>query len=60
MNIAIVGYGRMGRMVMEEARRMGIGVSCVIDPFSDDKEVTGRRILCLIRHCRCHRDDGLV
>ena len=44
MNIAIVGYGRMGRMVMESARGMGIGVSSVIDPFSDDKEVTGRSL----------------
>lgn len=40
MDIALVGYGRMGRMVHEEALRHGFQVVSVTDPFSSGDAVT--------------------
>ena len=34
MKIALLGYGKMGRMVEEAASRNGIEVACVIDPLA--------------------------
>lgn len=41
MNITIVGYGKMGRMIEEEALRTSNNVVAIIDPLSSDKAVTG-------------------
>jgi 4-hydroxy-tetrahydrodipicolinate reductase len=37
MKIALLGYGKMGRMVEEAAGRQGIEVVCVIDPFAGSR-----------------------
>ncbi len=40
MNIGIVGYGRMGRMVRQVAQDAGITIGAVIDPCAAGAEVT--------------------
>ncbi|HET9531536.1 MAG TPA: dihydrodipicolinate reductase C-terminal domain-containing protein [Blastocatellia bacterium] len=41
MRIALLGYGKMGRMVEQAALRNGIEVVCVIDPFAESRgEIT--------------------
>lgn len=37
MKIAIIGYGRMGRLVEEVAKQRGLEISCVIDVNDTDK-----------------------
>ena len=37
MRIALLGYGKMGRMVEEAALRNGMDVACVIDPFAGSR-----------------------
>lgn len=37
MKIAIIGYGRMGHLVEEEAKRRGFEISCIIDKDDKDK-----------------------
>ena len=37
MKIAIIGYGRMGRLVEEVAKSRGIEISCIIDEGDTDK-----------------------
>jgi 4-hydroxy-tetrahydrodipicolinate reductase len=37
MKLALLGYGKMGRMVEEAAVREGIDVACVIDPISGSR-----------------------
>ena len=44
MRIAIVGYGKMGRIVEEAALSSSNEVVAVIDPFSDSPNVTGRSL----------------
>jgi 4-hydroxy-tetrahydrodipicolinate reductase len=39
MNIAIVGYGKMGRMVESAAKRLGHAVAAAIDPVAADASV---------------------
>ena len=42
MKIALLGYGKMGRMVEEAATGAGIEVACVIDPFAGSRgELSG-------------------
>lgn len=40
MRIAIVGYGKMGRLIHETALTAGVDVPVVIDPFSKETAVT--------------------
>jgi 4-hydroxy-tetrahydrodipicolinate reductase len=41
MRIALLGYGKMGRMVEEAAARAGLEVTCIIDPFAESRgEIT--------------------
>ncbi|MDL2229367.1 4-hydroxy-tetrahydrodipicolinate reductase [Treponema sp. OttesenSCG-928-L16] len=35
MNIAIIGYGKMGKLIEETVRSRGHSVSAVVDPFAD-------------------------
>ena len=44
MRIAIVGYGKMGRIVEEAALSSSNEVVAVIDPLSDSPNVTGRSL----------------
>ena len=36
MNIALVGYGKMGHMIEAEALKRGVGIAATIDLFADD------------------------
>lgn len=41
MRIALLGYGKMGRMVEQAAARAGLEVTCIIDPFAESRgEIT--------------------
>jgi len=42
MNIAIIGYGKMGKMIEQVAKSRGISVTSIIDP--DNKEATHSEI----------------
>ncbi len=42
MNIAIVGYGKMGKMVRQAAISAGHTVTSIIDPFIDDIIISGK------------------
>ncbi len=44
MRIAIVGYGKMGRIIRNLAVTQGHRVTVVIDPYVDAPEVTGRTL----------------
>ena len=44
MNIAINGYGRMGKLIRSCALERGHSVTAVIDPFVDLPEVTSREL----------------
>ncbi len=44
MQIGIVGYGRMGKMIRQKALEKGHQVTAVVDPSSDAQEVTARGI----------------
>lgn len=44
MRIAIVGYGKMGKMVRQAVEREGHSVVAVIDPYSTDREVTAKEL----------------
>ena len=37
MKIALLGYGKMGRMIEEAASRSGIEIACVIDPVAGSR-----------------------
>ena len=37
MKIALLGYGKMGRMVEDAAQRQGIEVACVVDPAAGSR-----------------------
>ena len=37
MKVALLGYGKMGRMVEQAATRAGIEVACIIDPLSGSR-----------------------
>ena len=39
MNIAIVGYGKMGHMIKNAAERLGHRIVLTADPFSPDADV---------------------
>jgi glyceraldehyde-3-phosphate dehydrogenase/erythrose-4-phosphate dehydrogenase len=43
MKIALLGYGKMGRMVEEAASRRQIEVVCVIDPLAGSRGQIARR-----------------
>lgn len=40
MRIAIVGYGKMGRIIKSLAPECGIEISAIIDPAAEEKEIT--------------------
>lgn len=44
MRIAISGYGRMGKRIRQMALERGYEVVAVIDPFSQDEEVTSKTL----------------
>jgi len=44
MRIAIVGYGKMGKMIHMAADRAGHDVKVIVDPFSNDKNVTVQEV----------------
>lgn len=44
MRIAIVGYGKMGKMIHLAADRAGHDVKVIVDPFSNDKNVTVQEV----------------
>src|SRR5829696_5786296 len=37
MKIALLGYGKMGRMVEQAAQRDGLEIVCVVDPAEDSR-----------------------
>jgi 4-hydroxy-tetrahydrodipicolinate reductase len=43
MNIALIGYGKMGKMIEQIAREQGHSISVIVDPFASDTQ-TGRKI----------------
>lgn len=44
MRIALVGYGKMGRMIQSVALAQGYEIGAIIDPVAPEGEVTGRSI----------------
>lgn len=44
MNIGLVGYGRMGKMIEQLALQKGWLVGAIIDPFSQEPSVTARKL----------------
>ena len=44
MDIAIVGFGRMGHMVYSKIASSDDNVSAIIDPFAECDEITGREV----------------
>ena len=44
MRIAIIGYGKMGKLIRSEALAKGHLIGAVIDPLSQDPEVTARSV----------------
>ena len=46
MRIAIVGYGKMGRIIRDLASEYGIEISAIIDPMAEGKEITSRTLSC--------------
>ncbi len=44
MNIAIVGYGKMGKMIRSCALEQGHRISAVIDPVSSESAVSGKAL----------------
>lgn len=44
MKIAIVGYGKMGKMIYSEALSLGHTIVSVIDSYASDKEVTNIKL----------------
>ena len=51
MKIALVGYGKMGRMIESSALSAGHEITAVVDPFSDSDRVTGRDLSSLLGRC---------
>ena len=47
MRIALVGYGKMGRMIKQSALCSSHEIAAIIDPFSDDVDVTGKSLASL-------------
>jgi len=47
MKLALLGYGKMGRMVEEAAAREGIDVVCVIDPVGGSRGELGDADVCV-------------
>lgn len=47
MKIALLGYGKMGRMVEEAALRNQIEVACVIDPFAGSRGALADADVCV-------------
>jgi 4-hydroxy-tetrahydrodipicolinate reductase len=43
MNIALIGYGKMGKMIEQTARSQGHSISVIVDPFAPDTQ-TGNKI----------------
>ena len=48
MRIALVGYGKMGRMIKQSALCSSHEIAAIIDPFSDDADVTGKSLASLL------------
>ncbi len=44
MRVGIIGYGKMGQLIREEALKQGHTISSVIDPVSQDREVTAKHV----------------
>lgn len=44
MNICIVGYGKMGKMIYKAAEKAGHSVTAIVDPFVEDKLVTAKTV----------------
>ncbi len=44
MNIAIIGFGKMGKMIKEDATQRGWTITSIIDPDSTDSNVTGKTL----------------
>jgi 4-hydroxy-tetrahydrodipicolinate reductase len=44
MRIAIVGYGKMGKLIRNESLAKGHHIAAVIDPLAQDSEVTARTV----------------
>jgi 4-hydroxy-tetrahydrodipicolinate reductase len=44
LNIALSGYGQMGRLIHELAEQAGHTVKAVIDPVSEDKRVSSSQL----------------
>jgi len=47
MKLALLGYGKMGRMVEEAAARDGIDVICIIDPVGGSRGELGEADVCV-------------
>jgi len=47
MKIALLGYGKMGRMVEEAALRNGLEVVCVVDPVAGSRGELGDANVCI-------------
>ena len=39
MNIAIIGYGKMGKMVEQIARSLGHEITAIVDPAAPAKDI---------------------
>lgn len=44
MRIAIVGYGKMGKMIFKAAERNGHTVTTIVDPFSTEENVNAKSV----------------
>jgi len=44
MNIAIIGYGKMGKMIETRALEAGHTISCIVDPLFSESSLTGKEL----------------
>jgi 4-hydroxy-tetrahydrodipicolinate reductase len=59
MNIALIGYGKMGKMIEQIAREQGHSISVIIDPFASDTQ-TGRKISKTIAEANFNTTDAAI
>ena len=60
MNIALVGYGKMGHMIARAAEIRGHGVVCSVDPFAQDASCVTSDIGTMVEAIRNSGAEGII